>query len=124
MIGIDVEAPKTTRPMCSGSYIRHFPLAAIAQIVEKDHPLAMADFSAAGGPRLLDSTADRIRFTRVGRLTGTELIELNNDDFKDAGIRLLLTDHDLFDCERTPRLSRMVIDTRNATNSVRIGRKT
>jgi hypothetical protein len=104
-------------------YIRHFPLAAIAQIVEKDHPTAMADFSAAGGPRLFDSTADKIRFTRVGRLTGTELIELNNADFKDAGTRLLLTDHDLFDCERTPRLSRIVIDTYNATTNLRANRQ-
>lgn len=56
---------------------------------------------------------------RYGRLPGTELTELTDADLRDADATLLLTDHDAFDYERIARLSRLVIDTRNATKNVR-----
>jgi UDP-N-acetyl-D-glucosamine dehydrogenase len=47
VIGIDIDAKKTTRLMRGESYIRHIPSAAIAEIVEKDRLTATADFSLA-----------------------------------------------------------------------------
>ena len=55
---------------------------------------------------------------RYGRLPGLELASLSNDDLANADATLILTDHDAFDYERIVRLSRVVIDTRNATKHV------
>jgi UDP-N-acetyl-D-glucosamine dehydrogenase len=55
---------------------------------------------------------------RYGRLPGLELVQLSDEDLSSADATLILTDHDAFDYERIVRLSRVVIDTRNATKSV------
>src|ERR1022692_1742856 len=55
---------------------------------------------------------------RYGRLPGAELPELTDDALLDADATLILTDHDAFDYERIVRLSKTVIDTRNATGNV------
>ncbi len=60
---------------------------------------------------------------RYGGLPGTELSALTDTDLKQADAVLLLTDHDAFDYERIVRLSRLVIDTRNATKGVRANRE-
>ncbi|MGB8096459.1 MAG: nucleotide sugar dehydrogenase [Terracidiphilus sp.] len=60
---------------------------------------------------------------RYGGLPGTELSALTDTDLKEADAVLLLTDHDAFDYERIVRLSRLVIDTRNATKGVRANRE-
>ncbi len=59
---------------------------------------------------------------RYGRLPGVELPELTDDAFLNTDATLILTDHDGFDYERIVRLSKTVIDTRNATRDVSIGR--
>lgn len=55
---------------------------------------------------------------RYGRLPGKELSELSDQVLAIADVTLILTDHDDFDYERIVRLSRGVIDTRNATSNV------
>ena len=59
---------------------------------------------------------------RYGRLPGVELAELLDDDLSSADATLILTDHDAFDYERIVRLSRAVIDTRNAAKAVKSNR--
>lgn len=59
---------------------------------------------------------------RYGRLPGVELPELSDNEVSNADATLILTDHDAFDYERIVRLSRVVIDTRNATKSVKSNR--
>jgi UDP-N-acetyl-D-glucosamine dehydrogenase len=55
---------------------------------------------------------------RYGRLPGVELLELTDDAFLNTDATLILTDHDRFDYDRIVRLSKAVIDTRNATRNV------
>jgi UDP-N-acetyl-D-glucosamine dehydrogenase len=55
---------------------------------------------------------------RYGRLPGTELLALSDDVFLNSDATLILTDHDVFDYDRIVRLSRIVIDTRNATHNI------
>jgi UDP-N-acetyl-D-glucosamine dehydrogenase len=55
---------------------------------------------------------------RYGRLPGSELPELSDDELLSADATLILTDHDAFDYDRIVQLSRVVIDTRNATRNV------
>jgi UDP-N-acetyl-D-glucosamine dehydrogenase len=59
---------------------------------------------------------------RYGKLPGVELQDLSDESFLNADTTLILTDHDAFDYERIVRLSRAVIDTRNATRSVSANR--
>jgi UDP-N-acetyl-D-glucosamine dehydrogenase len=59
---------------------------------------------------------------RYGRLPGVEVAELLDEDLSSADATLILTDHDAFDYERIVRLSRVVIDTRNATKAVKSNR--
>jgi UDP-N-acetyl-D-glucosamine dehydrogenase len=60
---------------------------------------------------------------RYGRLKGMELAQLSDEALIDADATLILTDHDAFDYERIVRLSASVIDTRNATRSVKSNRE-
>jgi UDP-N-acetyl-D-glucosamine dehydrogenase len=55
---------------------------------------------------------------RYGRLPGVELLELTDDAFLNTDATLILTDHDSFDYDRIVRLSKAVIDTRNATRNI------
>jgi UDP-N-acetyl-D-glucosamine dehydrogenase len=55
---------------------------------------------------------------RYGRLPGTELSGLSDDVFLNTDATLILTDHDAFDYDRIVRLSKTVIDTRNATRNI------
>ncbi len=55
---------------------------------------------------------------RYGRLPGVELSELSDNVFLNTDATLILTDHDAFDIDRIVRLSKSVIDTRNATRNV------
>jgi UDP-N-acetyl-D-glucosamine dehydrogenase len=55
---------------------------------------------------------------RYGRLPGIELRELTDDVFANTDATLILTDHDAYDYERIVRLSKTVIDARNATHSI------
>ena len=55
---------------------------------------------------------------RYGRLPGVELLELTDDAFLNTDATLILTDHDRFDYDRIVRLSKAVIDTRNATRNI------
>jgi UDP-N-acetyl-D-glucosamine dehydrogenase len=55
---------------------------------------------------------------RYGRLPGAELPELSDDALLECDAALILTDHDAFDYKRIVRLSKAVIDTRNATKNV------
>lgn len=55
---------------------------------------------------------------RYGRLPGVELKELTDDALLNSDATLILTDHDAFDYDRIVRLSRTVIDTRNATRNI------
>jgi UDP-N-acetyl-D-glucosamine dehydrogenase len=55
---------------------------------------------------------------RYGKLPGTEVSTLSDDDLMNADATLILTDHDVLDYERIVRLSHLVIDTRNATRDV------
>jgi len=59
---------------------------------------------------------------RYGPLPGVELAELTDAALLDADASLILTDHDAFDYERIVRLSKTVIDTRNATGKVAVHR--
>jgi UDP-N-acetyl-D-glucosamine dehydrogenase len=56
--------------------------------------------------------------SRYGHLPGVELTELTDDAFLNTDATLILTDHDAFDYEYIVRMSRSVIDTRNATRNV------
>jgi len=60
---------------------------------------------------------------RYGRLPGVELPILTDDALLDADATLILTDHDAFDYDRIVRLSKLVIDTRNATRNVALRRE-
>jgi UDP-N-acetyl-D-glucosamine dehydrogenase len=60
---------------------------------------------------------------RYGRLPGIEVPELSDDVFLDADATLILTDHDLFEYDRIVQLSKIVIDTRNATRNVLTNRE-
>jgi UDP-N-acetyl-D-glucosamine dehydrogenase len=55
---------------------------------------------------------------RYGRLPGIEVPDLSDVVILDSDATLILTDHDLFDYERIAQLSKIVIDTRNATRNV------
>jgi UDP-N-acetyl-D-glucosamine dehydrogenase len=55
---------------------------------------------------------------RYGRLPGVELPALTDDALLDADAALILTDHDAFDYEHIVQLSKIVIDTRNATRHI------
>jgi UDP-N-acetyl-D-glucosamine dehydrogenase len=55
---------------------------------------------------------------RYGPLPGVELPELTDDAILNSDATLILTDHDAFDYDRIVRLSKTVIDTRNATRSI------
>ena len=55
---------------------------------------------------------------RYGRLPGVQLSELSDEDLTNADATVILTDHDRFDYDRIVRLSKVVIDTRNATARV------
>lgn len=60
---------------------------------------------------------------RYGRLPGIELPELSDDVLLNADATLILTDHDAFDYDRIVRLSKTVIDTRNATRNISTDRE-
>lgn len=55
---------------------------------------------------------------RYGRLPGVELPELTDDALMNNDATLILTDHDAYDYDRIVRLSKTVIDTRNATRNI------
>jgi UDP-N-acetyl-D-glucosamine dehydrogenase len=55
---------------------------------------------------------------RYGPLPGAELPDLSDDVLLECDAALILTDHDAFDYKRIVRLSKAVIDTRNATKNV------
>lgn len=55
---------------------------------------------------------------RYGKLPGVEIPELLDEALENADATLILTDHDAIDYDRVVRLSRLVIDTRNATKHV------
>lgn len=59
---------------------------------------------------------------RYGKLPGVELAELSDAVLETAHAALILTDHDAVDYDRVVRLSKCVIDTRNATKHVIDGR--
>jgi UDP-N-acetyl-D-glucosamine dehydrogenase len=59
---------------------------------------------------------------RYGSLPGVELPELSDEALLNADATLILTDHDVFDYDRIVRLSKSVIDTRNATRNVAANR--
>jgi UDP-N-acetyl-D-glucosamine dehydrogenase len=59
---------------------------------------------------------------RYGRLPGVELPKLSDEALLSADATLILTDHDALDYDRIVRLSKSVIDTRNATRNVAANR--
>ena len=137
VLGLDIDRTKTRKLMRGESYIGHIPASVVQGMRENDRLVATSDLSYAGQadtlsicvPTPLDkarqpdltavrNTAESLVSHRYGRLPGAELPELTDDALLDADATLILTDHDAFDYERIVRLSKTVIDTRNATGNV------
>jgi UDP-N-acetyl-D-glucosamine dehydrogenase len=59
---------------------------------------------------------------RYGKLRGSELQTLTEDEMAKADGTIILTDHDAFDYDQIVKFSKLIIDTRNATRNVSQGR--
>jgi UDP-N-acetyl-D-glucosamine dehydrogenase len=60
---------------------------------------------------------------RYGKLPGSELQTLTENELAKADGTIILTDHDAFDYDQIVRFSKLIIDTRNATRNVSEGRE-